>query len=393
MGVLEPSELEESPLADLHTLASELGIEGYRRLRREELVAAIVRSQGGEAPAGDATDASADTEPAAAVDTEPAAAADPEPAVADEPDSEPPRERPRRRGRRRATERDEEPEAREDAAPEETRTGTLDVLPNGSGFVRADAFAHSHDDVYVAPAQIRRCELRTGDEVAGPVRAPRRSERYPSLVRVETVNGGAAEPPAERPLFEDLTAAFASERLATPEELQGTPYGKGSRVAVAGPPGAGATTLLRRIVTTLGERQPELQLTVVLAGARPEEVGEWRQAVSVPVVGGSFDQSPDRQGEAASMAIERAKRAAEGGRDAVVIVDSLEALPATAARRVFGAARNTEEAGSITVVAATGVGPEPARHATTRIVLRPSPATDIELDEGTSGALRAELLS
>jgi len=390
MGVLEPSELEESPLADLHTLASELGIEGYRRLRREELVAAIVRSQGGEAPAREPTDTSAD-EPA----SDPTVAAAPEPATAiEETDSEPPPERPRRRGRRRTAEREEEaPDAVENAAPEETRTGTLDVLPNGSGFVRADAFAHSRDDVYVAPAQIRRCELRSGDEVAGPVRAPRRSERYPSLVRVETVNGGAAEPPPERPLFEELTAAFARERLAAPEELAGTPYGKGSRVAVAGPPGAGATTLLRRIVATLAERQPELQLTVVLAGARPEEVGEWRQAVSAPVVGGSFDQSPDRQGEVASMAIERAKRAAEAGRDAVVVVDSLEALPAAAARRVFGAARNTEEAGSITVVAATGIGPEPARHATTRIVLRPSVASDIELDDGTSGALRAELLS
>jgi transcription termination factor Rho len=379
MAVLARRELEESPLADLHALASELGIEGYRRLRRSELVDAILRSQGGEA----AAEPGPEREDAAPADA-PAPTAEAEPSVADEP-----AERPRRRGRRRAEPAEEEPEA---APPEETRTGILDVLPNGSGFLRADAFAHSRDDVYVSPAQIRRCELRTGDDVCGPVRAPRRSERYPSLVRIETVNGAPAEPPAERLLFEDMTAVFATERLAAPEELAATPFGKGSRVSVAGPPGAGATTVLRRVVATLGERQPEIQVVVVLAGARPEEVGEWAQAVDVPVVGGGFDQSPERQAEAASMAVERAKRAAERGQDAAVVIDSLESLPAGAARRVFGAARNTEEGGSVTVVAATGVSIEPARFATTRVVLSPSAGARIEIDQGSSGTLRSELL-
>ncbi len=278
--------------------------------------------------------------------------------------------------------------------PEETRTGILDILPNGSGFVRADAFAHSSDDVYVSPAQIRRCELRTADEVTGPVRPPRRSERYPSLVRVEAVNGGPAEPPAERPVFADLTPVYARARLGAPDELSDTPFGRGSRVAIAGPPGAGSTTLLRRIVAKLAEDHPEVEATVVLAGARPEEIGEWRSELEIPVVGGSFDGSPDRQGEVASMAVERAKRAAERGRDAVVVIDSLEQLPGSSARRVFGAARNTEEAGSITVIAATGIGPDPARHATTRVVLRPpSEAGAIQVDADTSGTLRAEQLS
>jgi transcription termination factor Rho len=379
MAVLARNELEESPLADLHALASELGIEGYRRLRRSELVGAILRSQGGEA-AAEPDPGAEDETPADA----PAAAADAEPSDADEPPA-----RPRRRGRRRPEPADEEAEA---APPEEARTGILDVLPNGSGFLRADAFAHSRDDVYVSPAQIRRCELRTGDEVRGPVRAPRRSERYPSLVRIEAVNGAPAEPPAERLLFDDMTAVFATERLAAPEELAATPFGKGSRVSVAGPPGSGATTVLRRIVATLGEGEPDVQVVVVLAGARPEELGEWAQAVDVPVVGGSFDQSPERQAEAASMAIERAKRAAERGQDAVVVLDSLESLPAGPARRAFGAARNTEEGGSLTVVAATGVSIEPARFATTRVVLSPSAGARIEIDEGSSGTLRSELL-
>jgi transcription termination factor Rho len=390
MSVLARAELEESPLADLHALASELGIEGYRRLRREELIGAIVRTQGGDAAEGGDPAGKGD----AAVEA---------PAEADEEAEEPPARRGRRgRGRsgrgRRSSREDEETDSEEgdeEAGEEhEVRAGVLDILPNGSGFVRADAFAHSPDDVYVSPAQIRRCELRTGDEVAGPVRSPRRSERYPSLVRVETVNGAPAEPPAERPSFADLTPGFARVRLAAPEELSRTPFGKGSRVAVAGPPGAGATTLLRRVVSTLAERHSEVETTVVLAGARPEEVAEWRAEVDAPVVGGSFDQSADRQGETATMAVERAKRVAERGGDAVVVVDSLELLPAGAARRVFGAARNTEEAGSVTVVAATGIGPEPARHATTRIVLRPpSDAAAIEVDADASGALRTELLS
>jgi transcription termination factor Rho len=370
MSVLEPEDLKQSPLADLHALATELGIEDYRRLRREQLVEAILASQG----EAEATGARPDAPPAGEVEAPAVEPAEPS-AAAEEPPAG-------------VEEREEEPPPSEE---EEIRSGTLDVLPNGSGFVRADAFRHSSDDVYVSPAQIRRCELRTGDEVGGPVRPPRRSERYPSLVRVETVNGGPAEPPAERPLFAELTPAFARERLEAPDELAAAPFGKGSRVVVMGPPGAGATTSLRRIAATLAERHPDVALTVVLAGARPEEIGEWRSAVGAPVVGGSFDESPDRQGEDASIAIERAKRAAERGDDAAVVIDSLDHLPPNPARRVFGAARNTEEAGSVTVIAAAGLGPGPARHATTRIVLEPG--AELALDSAASGTLRADLLS
>lgn len=384
MSVLEPEDLEQSPLADLHALASEIGIEGYRRLRREQLVAAILRSQGGGEAAGAITP---EPPPAGETDAPAVGPAEPPP-VADEAADEGVGGRPAEAGA-------EEAEAISEPGPEEVvRSGVLDVLPNGSGFVRADAFRHSTDDVYVSPAQIRRCELRTADEVAGPVRPPRRSERYPSLVRVETVNGAPAEPPPERPLFAELTPTFARERLEAPEELASTPFGRGSRVVVAGVPGAGATTLLRRIATTLADRHADLALTVVLAGARPEEVGEWRSLLSVPVVGGSFDESPERQADEASMAIERAKRAAERGEHAAVVVDSLDQLPPNAARRVFGAARNTEEAGSVTVIAATGLGPGPARHASTRIVLEPRPAGNgPSVDQASSGTLRAELLS
>ena len=366
MPVLARKELEESPLADLHAIASELRIEGFRRLRKEELIGAILNAQGGE------------EEPPAAEEEAPAA----EPEVpAEEPEPEP------------------EPESEEPAAPEpadegETRGGVLDILPNGSGFMRVDAFAHSPDDVYVSPAQIRRCELRAGDELAGIVRPPRRSERYPSLVRIEKVNDAPAEPPAERPRFEDLTPVFASERLSAPEGLDAVPFGKGSRVAIAGPPHAGATGLLRALAATLAEKHSDLDVAVVLVGVRPEEVTEWRRGVSIPVAGGGFDRPVAEQAQAAEMAVERAKRAVERGGHAAVLIDSLEGLPPASARRVFGAARNTEEGGSLTVIGTTGPIGELQRMATTRIVLGAATGEGgVPLvAEASSGTTHAELL-
>jgi transcription termination factor Rho len=354
MPVLDRKELEESPLSDLHAIASELGIEGYRRLRREELIDALAGAPG----AGDG--GKQDEEPT-------------------------PRRRRTRRSRpaaAKAEEKKDEPAEEPEPEPEpeeehETRQGVLDILPNGSGFMRPDAFAHSRDDVYVSPAQIRRCELRAGDEIAGPVRSPRRNERHPSLVRVDQVNGSDAEQPSERPRFEDLTPVFASQALTTPDGLEGAPFGRGSRVAVGGPPGSGITTLLRRIVLALKASHDDLDVVVVLAGVRPEEVTEWKRDSAVTVAGGGFDRPVDEQAQAAESAIERGKRAAEAGRHAVVVIDSLDALPPAAARRVFGAARATEEAGTLTVIASTGAAGEPLRQATTRVVL--------ELPEDGSG--------
>jgi transcription termination factor Rho len=398
MSVLDRSELEQSHLADLHAIASELGIEGYRRLGRDALIDASLAGDGGDdGDDGDAEDKGDDDKPA---------------------------EKPRGRGRRlrlrrgQDDEKDEEPasdekdeplaesdgddghevviEERDDAEstadepkakPEEKeqediRTGVLDILPGGSGFMREDAFVHARDDVYVSPAQIRRCELRAGDELSGPVRPPRRSERYPSLVRVETVNGQPADAITERANFDDLTPTFATEPLET---VHGLPFGKGSRVAIGGPPGAGATRLLREVTDAL---EGDLDVLVVLAGVRPEEVTEWKRAEKLTVAGGGFDRPPDELAQIAEMAIERAKRIAERGGDAIVIVDGLDALAPAAARRVFGAARNTEEAGSLTVVAASGSGGELQRLATTRVVLTPEGT----LDPVASGTLRGELL-
>src|SRR3954449_4558291 len=250
MAVLDRKELEESPLSDLHAIASELGIEGYRLLRREQLIEAIL----GGGSAGDSGEG-------------------------DSGEDDRPRRRRSRGGRGRRSQpagggdggrdaeaEDEAPAEREAEAeaepePEEVRAGVLDILPNGSGFVRPQPFTHSPEDVYVSPAQIRRLPLRAGDEIEGPVRPPRRNERHPSLQRIDKVNGG--EPGSEggdaRRRFDELTPEFASQRLPSPDGLDAAPFGRGSRVAVGGPPGSGITTVLRSVVQTLsGEKDIEL---------------------------------------------------------------------------------------------------------------------------------------
>jgi transcription termination factor Rho len=373
--VLQRKELEASPLADLHAIASELGVEGFRGMRKADLVDTILRTQGGD---GDDEEREPDEVPADEALDAPAAE-EPEDDEADEVDEEPEPDEP-----------EEEPEPEPEEPEGELVTGVLDVLPNGSAFLRADPAVHSRDDVYVSPAQIRRCELRSGDEVSGPVRPARRNERHPSLVHVETVNGADAEPPAERPWFGDLTPVFPSEKLPAPASLDGIPFGRGSRVAISGPPGSGATSLLREIVAALGSQD----LIVALAGVRPEELAEW-SAGDAPVVGGSYDRSPEPQAQAAELAVERAKRRVERGEHAVVVVDSLDSLSPGARRRVFGAGRALEEGGSLTVIAAAGEGSEALRWATTRVVLEAAgpDSRAPKVDGAQSGTLRADRLS
>ena len=411
MSVLDPRELEASPLADLHALAAELGLEGFRRLRKGDLIKQIVAAQGGEVPAAD--DGGHDAEVALYED----AAAEPEKSDgeyhapgAEEDDGEdlhegstadvprsyqepmPNWEQKRDEEEQDEGEREEGGEREEEGEREEDlRSGILDVLPNGSGFIRAEPYRQSREDVYVSPAQIRRCELRPGDEVAGPVRPPRRNERHPSLVRVATVNGQDADSPSERPRFDSVTACWPTERLGGPSALADTPFGKGSRVAIGGPPGAGASYLLREAVKVLRERHSELELIVVLAGVRPEEVADWND-VGVEVAGGSFDGSFDEQSQVAELAVQRAKRSAEAGKDVVVVVDSLDALPPAAARRVFGAGRNAEGAGSLTILASTGLAAEAHRMATTHVTLEPREGDEPKVAPG-SGTLRRDLLS
>jgi transcription termination factor Rho len=385
MSVLNRKELAGSPLADLHQIASELGVEGYRAMRKDDLIGAILGATGGEDEAAvavvdepDAEERDEDTSEGTSEDTSEGTSEDTSEGTSEDTSE----------GTSEDEVGEEEPEVVEDEiSDDQIATGVLDVLANGSGFVRVDAAGQSRDDVYVSPAQIRRCELRAGDEVSGPARGPRRNERHPSLVRVEAVNGGAAEPAEERPWFADLTPVFPSQKLTAPKDLKDVPFGRGSRVAIAGPPGAGATALVRELAVGLSGDE-ELGVQVVLAGALPEEVTEWRRTDGLEVAGDSFDRSPDAQAQAAEFAVERAKRRVERGGHAVVLIDSLEALPAGARRRIFGAGRATEEGGTLTVIAAVGGEREALRWATTRVVLEPDGKLSPE-----SGTLRADALS
>jgi transcription termination factor Rho len=248
----------------------------------------------------------------------------------------------------------------------------------------------------VSAAQVKRCELVTGDRIAGPVRAPRRSERFPSLVRVDTINDRPADEVAEGTKFEDLPSTWPTERIALGSEdvtLKAvewlTPFGKGSRVLICGAPRSGKTELARGIVEALAGREG-IELLVVLAGVRPEEVGDWGEPAPVAAV--SFAASPDAQAQAVEQAVEQGRRVAARGGDAVVVIDTLEYLPPHLARRALAAARNIADGGSLTVVA---TGPTAFGGETTVVALdaqltalRRFPALDLP----GSGTLRPDAL-
>src|SRR5439155_9854376 len=220
------------------------------------------------------------------------------------------------------------------------------VLGNGSASLRVSPPEPSDEDVYISAAQVRRCELVSGDRVTGPARAPRRSERYPSLVRIDTINGASADEVAERVPYEDLPAAYPSERLAfgsqdaTLAAIEWlTPLGLGSRAVICGSARSGKTATLRSMLAALSPREG-LELTLVLAGVRPEEIAEWQEGSVAPVAALSIAASADTQGQAVEHAVEAAKRMAARGTDALLLIDSLDGLPPPAARKALAAARN-----------------------------------------------------
>ena len=375
-AVLDRSELEQSPLADLHLLANELGVDGFRRLRKAELIDAIVARQSGDA-----------------------APEAPEEETEDDEAKRPRRGRRGGRGRGRAREEGATDEDAGDDRPEprgedKVTEGVVELLANGSGFIRLAPPEPTDDDVYISAAQVKRCELVSGDRISGPVRAARRSERFPSLIRVDTINGRPAEEVAEGTRFEDLAAAFPSERFElgsddpTVKAIEWlTPFGRGSRVVLAGPARSGKSEALRRLAAALGALE-NVEVSTVLAGVRPEEIGEW----SEPHAALSFAASSDAQAQAVEQAIEQGRRVAARGSDAVVLIDTLEYLPQQAARRALAAARNIQDGGSLTVIA---TAPAPYGGETTVVALDASlvalgrfPALDL----AASGVVRPELL-
>ncbi len=257
----------------------------------------------------------------------------------------------------------EEEASDEDVATEEV-TGVLDRMPQGYGFLRLRGMSEAEGDVYVSASQIRRCELRPGDQVSGPARQPRRGERHRALVRVEAVNGQSPE--GERKHFEDLTAAPPSRRLLAPDatadplvravDLLG-PLAFGQRVLVLAQPRSGRTTLLRALGSAIAETGAHV--CVLLADERPEEVPQWEQALpQAEIFAATADQEPRDQIRAAELAMGHAKRLAESGEDVVVLIDSLSRLALgyrdpSRVKRIFGAGRELAEegSGSLTVIA------------------------------------------
>jgi len=446
MPVLSRSALESSPLADLHAIAAELGLDGFRRLRKAELVDRILdRQGGGEEESGDAEssgeaeaetearsggeargggrrrrggrgrgkrqtqeDGAGDEDGATAEAVEAADAA--ESAEAAEADDETPSRS--RRGRRGGRSADraaaDKPERSSDDKPapdrperaaDENVEGVVELLSNGSGFVRLSPPEPSEDDVYVSAAQVRRCELVSGDRVSGPMRPARRSERYPSLVRVETINGRDADEVAEGTRFDDLPTAFPTQRLTfggddpTLKAIEWlTPIGRGSRVTIAGPAASGKTEALLRLAGALAG-QEDLELSVVLCGARPEELGLWKaEGLPEPTAALTLTASADAQGGALERAVETAKRLAARGGHAVVLADGLGAVGPAGARKALGAARAIVDGGSLTVIA---TAPEPVGGETTVVAMDRALASTGRfpaLDLAASGTLRPELL-
>ncbi|MEH6445377.1 MAG: transcription termination factor Rho [Oceanospirillaceae bacterium] len=265
--------------------------------------------------------------------------------------------------------------------------GVLEILQDGYGFLRsADAsYLAGPDDIYVSPSQIRRFNLRTGDTVAGKIRPPKDSERYFALLKVNEINYDRPENAKNKVLFENLTPLYAQERMklemgnGSTEDLTArvidlmAPIGKGQRALVVSPPKAGKTLMLQNIANSIARNNPECHLIVLLIDERPEEVTEMQRTVRGEVVASTFDEPPARHVQVAEMVIEKAKRLTEHKKDVVILLDSITRLarayntviPSSGKvltggvdahalerpKRFFGAARNIEEGGSLTIIA------------------------------------------
>ena len=443
---MDKSALEGKVAAELHRMATDLGIEGHQRLKKADLIDSILAHENGEAfdfPARERTAAAespAAPEPSAPADAggngevmsearagTPTATAtgETEPAERprrddvsertdrtdrtqrdrtdrqerqDRPDRQDRHERPdgqRPEGGRRRPSREERRRQREERRQREfemreeelanapTSTGLLDILPEGYGFLRTSGFLPGQQDIYVSLSQVRRFMLRKGDTVTGKVRQPKDNEKYFALLQIDTVNDLDPETAKSRPVFEKLTPLFPHERFRLetgPTDVTGriidmvAPIGKGQRGMVVSPPKAGKTTVLKNIANGIISSSPETHVIILLVDERPEEVTDWQRTVTpAEVVYSTFDKPPDQHIQVTELVLERAKRLAEMGRDVAIILDSITRLaraynlaaPASGKilsggidstalyppRRFFGAARNIEEGGSLTIIA------------------------------------------
>lgn len=350
--------LKNKHLADLHELAAERGIERYRMLTRDELLTELGEKPGRDP--GDGGDSGRGREGGEGGGRRRARRED------------------RERGRSGRAERDREPRDEDDPEDEgdhgEPISGVLEITSRGHGFIRLDGDDPARGDIYVSPSQIRRCELEAGDLITGPARDPRRGERHPALVHIDTVNG--SEPGAERSKFEELAAVQPTRRLPLAGEKADedvrillrsidllAPLARGQRVLINSTRGSGRTTLLRALAAELDATE-DLEVVVVLIDERPEEESEWRKALpDAELAIAGAEMRPREQLRTVELAVARAKRKAEGGDDVVLLIDSLSRLAAAAddpgaTKPIFAAGRETEgdEAGSLTVISTVLTG-------------------------------------
>ena len=417
----ELSTLERKPLSDLHQIAAQLGIEQYRKYRKPQLAELIYKTATEQAvgqPAAEATTNGSETAPTITPETgtngatgngEATAAtpAAPESTEAIETHVDPfgeadtaiaaPEEVEQRRQQQRGRDKgaDRQSEQRRDGRPDkgerqdgrqqegQGQSGILDVLPDGFGFLRTTGYSQGKGDVYVSTSQIKRFNLRRGDYVVGQIRPARDGEKYPALVRIESVNGYEPQKGRYRTNFDDLTPLYPMERLRLewkPNDLAPrvidlvAPIGKGQRGLIVSPPKAGKTTILKQVAQSIAANYPEAKLFVLLADERPEEVTDWERSVEeATVVSSTFDQPADNHIAVAELVLERVKRLVEEGEDVVVLLDSITRLaraynlaaPASGRilsggvdsaalyppKKFFGAARNIENGGSLTIIA------------------------------------------
>jgi len=262
--------------------------------------------------------------------------------------------------------------------------GVLEVLPDGYGFLRSVDYNYlpSPDDIYVSPSQIKKFSLRTGDTVSGQVRPPKEGERFFALLRVEAVNDENPDTIRDRVLFDNLTPLYPNERIkleTAPGEYAMrildllSPVGKGQRGMIVSPPKAGKTVLLQKMANSITRNHPEIKLMMLLIDERPEEVTDMERSVSAEVVASTFDEPPERHVQVSDMVLEKAKRLVEAKHDVVILLDSITRLARAhntvvphsgkilsggvdanalhRPKRFFGAARNIEEGGSLTIIA------------------------------------------
>jgi transcription termination factor Rho len=262
--------------------------------------------------------------------------------------------------------------------------GVLETLPDGFGFLRAPEYNYlpGPDDIYVSPSQIRKFDLRTGDTISGQIRPPKEGERYFALIKVEAINFEPPDVARDKVFFDNLTPLYPNEHLraeTNPENLSGRvmdlfiPVGKGQRALIVAPPRTGKTMLLQAIANSISENHPEVTLIVLLIDERPEEVTDMQRSVNGEVISSTFDEPASRHVQVADMVIEKAKRLVEHKRDVVILLDSITRLARAhnavvppsgkilsggvdsnalqRPKRFFGAARNIEEGGSLTIIA------------------------------------------